>query len=219
MTEHEQMWSIEFIERYAKNAGDTHEAHDFSCETLVKIALSDMCRAWQADRDAYKREQDEIEQAIGAVLGYPRYCDDPANFPDASEADGVCVGEHTAVTQVTEMVAKLDAANARIAELEAELSRLRESLKASEGRRDELRQLVYGLRAELAECQQWEDAKNFHLQTNLNLKNGKRKIVDLQIVGQTITMRDSDDNAISIYAPGVRIQRRKESEANDGESA
>lgn len=37
----------------------------------------------------------EVEQLLGEALGYPRYVDDPKNFPEATEADGVCVGEMT----------------------------------------------------------------------------------------------------------------------------
>lgn len=37
----------------------------------------------------------ETEQILGEALGYPRYSDDPKNFPDTTEADGVCVGEMT----------------------------------------------------------------------------------------------------------------------------
>ena len=39
---------------------------------------------------------EEIEQILGKALGYPWYKDDPKNFPNATEADGVCVGDHTA---------------------------------------------------------------------------------------------------------------------------
>jgi hypothetical protein len=42
------------------------------------------------------KESDEIAQVLGKALGYPWYKDDPKNFPNATEADGVCVGDHTA---------------------------------------------------------------------------------------------------------------------------
>lgn len=48
----------------------------------------------------------EVEQTLGEALDYPRYIDDPKNFPDATEADGVCVGDHTPATLATEMVRK-----------------------------------------------------------------------------------------------------------------
>jgi hypothetical protein len=42
------------------------------------------------------KEEFEIEQILGKALGYPWFKDDPKNFPTATEADGVCVGDHTA---------------------------------------------------------------------------------------------------------------------------
>lgn len=46
--------------------------------------------------DGYAKECDYVEQVLGKVLGYPWYKDDPENWPDATEKDGVCVGDHTA---------------------------------------------------------------------------------------------------------------------------
>lgn len=40
----------------------------------------------------------DIEQILGRALGMPRFCDDQKNWPGATDAAGVCVGEHTAVT-------------------------------------------------------------------------------------------------------------------------
>lgn len=51
---------------------------------------------------AYRMETREIEQILGKALGYPWYKDDLKSFPDATEADGVCVGEHTTVTLAME---------------------------------------------------------------------------------------------------------------------
>lgn len=67
-------------------------------------------------RVAMASRNDEITQALGKALGYAWYRDDPANFPGATEADGVCVGEHVAETIAHE------AAN-RIATLLAELAK------------------------------------------------------------------------------------------------
>lgn len=44
----------------------------------------------------YRDEEHKIEQILGKALGYPYYKDDPKNFPNATEADGVCVGVETA---------------------------------------------------------------------------------------------------------------------------
>ena len=43
-----------------------------------------------------KKEEQAIEQILGKALGYPWYIEDPKNFPNATEADGVCVGVETA---------------------------------------------------------------------------------------------------------------------------
>lgn len=53
------------------------------------------------------KEQWEAEQVLGKALGYPWYKDDPQNFPDATEADGVCTGEHTLVTIAMEAASRL----------------------------------------------------------------------------------------------------------------
>jgi len=52
--------------------------------------------------DGMARDNDEICQTLGRVLGYPWYKDDQKNFPGATEADGVCVGEHVAASIAAE---------------------------------------------------------------------------------------------------------------------
>ena len=52
--------------------------------------------------EGYIQNEHEIEQLLGKALGYPWYKDDPKNFPDATELDGVCVGEHSALTLAME---------------------------------------------------------------------------------------------------------------------
>ena len=46
--------------------------------------------------DKSRKESEEIEQILGKALGYPWYTDDPKNFPNATELDGVCGGVETA---------------------------------------------------------------------------------------------------------------------------
>ena len=48
------------------------------------------------------KESLEIKQILGKALGYPWFKNDPRNFPNATEADGVCVGDHVAVTLAME---------------------------------------------------------------------------------------------------------------------
>lgn len=63
--------------------------------------------------DAYVKTAHEVEQTLAQALGhYPWYKDDQKNFPGATEADGVCVGDH-----VPESLA-VEAAHALAAERE-----------------------------------------------------------------------------------------------------
>ena len=50
------------------------------------------------------KESEEIEQILGKALGYPWYKDDPKNFPNTTEADGVCVAPNTAASLAMEAV-------------------------------------------------------------------------------------------------------------------
>lgn len=58
--------------------------------------------------DLVAKLDNEICQILGKVLKYPWYKDDPKNFPDATESDGVCVGEHTAETIAMEAAAEIE---------------------------------------------------------------------------------------------------------------
>ena len=55
---------------------------------------------------AIAKQNQEIEQVCGKALGYPWFKDDQKNFPGATEADGVCVGEHVANTIVAELATR-----------------------------------------------------------------------------------------------------------------
>lgn len=46
--------------------------------------------------NACAKQDNEICQTLGKVMGFFWYKDDPVNFPEATEADGVCVGEYLA---------------------------------------------------------------------------------------------------------------------------
>jgi len=69
-------------------------------------------------RHAYDAYEHEIQQLLGKALGYPWFKDDQKNFTGATEADGVCVGEHVAETIVAELAKKHAEANERIKRLE-----------------------------------------------------------------------------------------------------
>jgi hypothetical protein len=70
-------------------------------------------------------ENNDICQTLGAALNYPRYADDPAIFSGATDADGVCTGEHVAASLAAE-------AAREITRLRAELAVERARFAASE---------------------------------------------------------------------------------------
>lgn len=97
----------------------------FECQNMGGYILWDD-KKWWACHLLSKREQEareaneklhkamqecvEVEQTLGKALGYPWYKDDPKNFPIATEADGVCVGEHTPATIAAEAASRLEKA-------------------------------------------------------------------------------------------------------------
>lgn len=58
-------------------------------------------------REAWIRDEHEIQQVLGRALGYPRFADDQKNFPGATDSDGVAVGEHVAATLAQEAAKSL----------------------------------------------------------------------------------------------------------------
>jgi hypothetical protein len=60
-------------------------------------------------RQSVMKENEAICQTLGQALGYPWFCDDPKNFPDATDLDGVCVGDHVAATLAQEAADRLRA--------------------------------------------------------------------------------------------------------------
>lgn len=54
------------------------------------------------------KQNEEICQTLGGVLGYPWFRDDQKNFPGATEEDGVCVGVHVAETIAEEAAQEVD---------------------------------------------------------------------------------------------------------------
>ena len=79
---------------YLSLGSDDHH----NCLTVLQDELKEMTR----QRDAGMLGHSEIEQRLGKALGYPWYKDDPKNFPDATEKDGVCVGAHVAESLAAE---------------------------------------------------------------------------------------------------------------------
>ena len=71
------------------------------CERLdERQDFPDYLKTVIKDKDAqikkYQEELEKIEQILGKALGYPYYIEDSETFPNATEADGVCVGVETA---------------------------------------------------------------------------------------------------------------------------
>jgi len=76
------------------------------CENATR-ANTDRVRV----QDEIQKQNHEVCQTLGKALHYAWFKDDQANFPGATEADGVCVGDHVAETLAVE-------ASKRIAALE-----------------------------------------------------------------------------------------------------
>jgi hypothetical protein len=55
-------------------------------------------------RNACAKQDGDVQQVLGKVLGFPRFADDQQSFPGSTEADGVCVGEHTGASLADEAV-------------------------------------------------------------------------------------------------------------------
>jgi len=89
-----------------------HKATAYPESTSVAGALMQVwneCeQQCEKELSALRRAHSEIEQILGKALGYPKYADDRKNFPDATEANGVCVGEHTSVTLADEAAEELE---------------------------------------------------------------------------------------------------------------
>jgi hypothetical protein len=69
--------------------------------TIIDGGIDDILKLKRV-RDKMLEEFHQIEQILGKALGYPRYKDDPKNFPNATEADGVCVAPNTAASLAME---------------------------------------------------------------------------------------------------------------------
>jgi hypothetical protein len=58
----------------------------------------------ERERDGWAKHANACAQIAGKALGYPWYKDDQKNFPGATEAEGVCIGDHVPDTIVEELV-------------------------------------------------------------------------------------------------------------------
>lgn len=78
----------------------------------------------------YRWHIDQAEQEAGRALGYPWYKDDQQNFPGATEADGVCIGEHVVDSIVAELARRFKEAEAALGAERA--ARIEEGERAKE---------------------------------------------------------------------------------------
>jgi hypothetical protein len=103
------------MERY-----NVHDEYMTPSEAGNVVLHADAQRALDAER----RERRAVEQIAGQALGYPWFKDDQKNFPGATEADGVCIGEHVAGTIVQELASKLATLQAQADHTRIERNRL-----------------------------------------------------------------------------------------------
>jgi len=73
-------------------------------EAEVKYANGERMRV----QDAIHKIDRDIIQTLGKALHYPWFKDDQKNFPDATEADGVAVGDHVAETLAVEAAKRIE---------------------------------------------------------------------------------------------------------------
>ena len=96
------------------NAGMESQAAEYSRLKQEARGLAE--RVGKLER-AIDKMDGSICQSLGKALGYPRYCDDQGEFPGATEADGVCVGEHVAESLAVEAAEQITALRQQVAGL------------------------------------------------------------------------------------------------------
>lgn len=79
--------NVDCVMELVKNEGDR------DCERALDFLRAEVVRLQQRG-DAVTHSLVDVEQTLGKALGYPWFRDDQKNFPGATAADGVCVGEH-----------------------------------------------------------------------------------------------------------------------------
>lgn len=89
-------------DQVSTHSEDCYRWHYVCAITRLETLAQDFARV-RRECDLRAKALDEVEQIAGRALGYTRYCDDQLNFPDSTDADGVCIGEHVAETIVQEL--------------------------------------------------------------------------------------------------------------------
>ena len=93
-------------------------------------------------RAACSKLNDEVCQTLGKALGYPGFKDNPATFPNATEADGVCVGDHVAESIAAEAAKKIGRLRAEVEQLRADVSTLMQAANEEANEAEQLRVLL-----------------------------------------------------------------------------
>lgn len=96
-------------------------------ETDLSILRAELERLQKEEkrlRWACSKTEDEVQQILGKALGYFWFKDDQKNFPGATVANGVCVGEHVAATLAMEAVSEIQRLRQELATAEQKLRSL-----------------------------------------------------------------------------------------------
>ncbi len=93
------------------------EAEHHVSVTNLMAEIGRQERMAQRAEHALAHQSNEIEQILGKALGYPWYKDDGKSWPEATEADGVCVGDHDAASLAMEAIGRIVTAEAELATL------------------------------------------------------------------------------------------------------
>lgn len=98
MLDSPEPWVFGYSKEYARNDALTKMR-----AALTANSVSPEAAELERLMRGYQLECNECEQIAGKALGYPWYKDDQKNCPGATEADGVCVGEHVPSSVVAEL--------------------------------------------------------------------------------------------------------------------
>jgi hypothetical protein len=98
---------VQRVDRWLEILGKPFGAGRANPDNELVYLLSDARAEIKRLQDANLRMNEEVCQTLGKALGYPWFKDDQKNFPNATAADGVCVGEHVAESIAVEAAVKL----------------------------------------------------------------------------------------------------------------
>lgn len=118
---------VSTLEDELQEAKDCQKTGDDACGACLRCLtircgdlVEERARALEQVK-GYQTECREVEQILGAALGYPWFKDDPANFPGATEKDGVCVGEHVPSTIAAEAAKTIEKLKADLTRAEGRI--------------------------------------------------------------------------------------------------